>query len=69
MAAMDPSRSPLPPRELDAAADLSAVSHGRREKLVSMFGLVVVAAILVLGFAAYFSPGLMLGIENLRLCF
>ncbi len=41
----------------------------RREVLLSAIGIAVLAAILLMGFAAYFSPGLLLGIENLRLCF
>lgn len=60
----DPSRRDPESDPVDPAGALR-----RRNALLSTLGLLVVVALLAFGFGAYFSPGLMLGIENLRLCF
>lgn len=69
MTPMSASRLPSPPHDPDPGADRSPAGRRRWKTLLASLGLVILGAALALGFAAYFSPGLLLNIENLRLCF
>ena len=40
----------------------------RQEKLLSAIGLVVLSAIVLLTFRAYFTPAMLIDFANLRLC-